>query len=124
MAGRRYIAVQRFNFQKCNEKNFLLRKLAGDSLWNAVRTEVVRYTTLQGFQAKFNCHWNGLYQTFHTCLDTLIMDVPKKAAETRRNGGLNPDPAGEEEVASDGDASRDERAIARHQLTIDKEKPV
>lgn len=52
------------------------------------------------------------------------MDVLKKAAESRRNARLNPDAEGEEEAAGDGDASRDERAVARPQPTVHEEKPV
>ena len=52
------------------------------------------------------------------------MDVLKKAAESRRNARLNPDAEGEEEAAGDGDALRDERAVARPQPTIQQEKPV
>ena len=52
------------------------------------------------------------------------MDVLKKAAESRRNARLNPDAEGQEEAASDGDASRDERAVVRPQLTVHEEKPV
>src|ERR1700733_6275795 len=118
VAGKRYIVVRRFILQKCTERNVLSRKQAGDTLWNEVRTEVVGHTTLQGFQAKFNSPRNGQYRAFHTCLDALIMDVLKKAAESRRNARLNPDAEGEEEAAGDGDASRDERAVARPQPTV------
>ena len=52
------------------------------------------------------------------------MDVLKKAAESRRNARLNPDTEGEEEAAGDGDASRDEWAVARPQPTVHEEKPV
>ena len=52
------------------------------------------------------------------------MDVLKEAAATRRNAKLNPDAKVEEESASNGDTLRDERAIARPQPTVHKEKPV
>ena len=104
MAGKRYIAVRRFILQKCKERNVLSRKQAGDTWWNEVSTEVVRYPDLQGFQAKSNSPRNGPYQAFHTCLDDLIKDVLKKAAKSCRNAGLNPDAAGEEEPAGHGDA--------------------
>ena len=52
------------------------------------------------------------------------MDVLKKAAESRRNARLNPDTEGEEEAAGEGDASRDERAVACPQPTVHEEKPV
>ena len=52
------------------------------------------------------------------------MDVLKKVDESRMNIRLNPDAEGEEEAGGEGDASRDERAVARPQPTIHEEKPV
>ena len=124
MGGKRYVTVLRFILQKCNERNGLSRNQAGDTLWNAVRTEVVGHTTLQGFLAKFNSPQNGPYRAFQTCLDAHIMDVVKKAAEFCRNARLDPNAEGEEEAAGDSDISRDKRAVAGPQPTVHEEKPV
>ena len=96
VGGRRYLAVREFIVQKCNKRNVLSRKQHGNTLWNEVRTEVVCHTTLQGFQAKFNSSRNGIYRAFHASLDILIMEVLKKAAESRKNARLNPDAEEEE----------------------------
>ena len=124
MAAKRFIAVRRFSLQKCNERNVLSRKQSGDTLWNKVRTEVVGHTIPQDFQANFNSPRNGPYRASHTCLDALIRDVLKKAAESRRNARLNLNAEGEEEAAGDDDASRDKRAVDRPQSTFHEEKPV
>ena len=94
------------------------------TLWHQIRTDAISHTTLQGFQAEFNSPQNGIYQAFHNSLDALIIDVLKKAAESRRNNRLNPDTAEEEEGEGDDQASRDETAIARPQPTIHEEKPI
>lgn len=60
--------------------------------------EALGHTTLQGFQAKFNLRRNSQYRAFHTPLDALMMDVLKKAAESRRNVGLDSNAKEEEEV--------------------------
>ena len=112
VAGKRYITVRMFILKKCNEWNVLSWKQSGDNLLNEVRAEVVGHTTLQAFEAKFNSPRNGPYWAFHNYLDALVMGVLKKTAESRRNARLNPDTEGEEEPAGDGDASREESAVA------------
>jgi len=52
-------------------------------LWGQVRMEAIEHNTLQAFQAKFNTPQNGSYQAFHLALDSLIIDVLNKAAESR-----------------------------------------
>lgn len=125
VAGRRYRAVRQFILQKCQERNILSRRQAGDTLWNQVRTEAVGHTTLQGFQAKFNTPQNGPYQAFHLALDSLIIDVLKKAAESRRNARMNSDNEQEEEAGGAGSGSGSgSRDVARPQLTVHEERPV
>ena len=80
LAGRRYRAIHQFILQKCQERNIVCCRPADDILWGQVRIEAIRHCTLQGFQAKFNSQLNGLYQSFHLVLDSLIIDVLKKAA--------------------------------------------
>ena len=126
VAGRRYHAIRRFILQKCQERNIVSRRQAGDILWDQVRTEAVGHSTLQGFQAKFNSPPNGPYQSFHIALDSLIIDVLKKAAESRRNARLNSDDEQEEDAegADNASGSRAERAVARPQPIAHEEKPV
>ena len=121
MAGRRYIAIRRLILLKCNEKKVLARMQASDTLSNKVRTEVVRHSTLQCFQVKFNYPRIRVYWAFQASLDTLIMDVLKKAAESGRDARLNPDAKEEEGAAGGGDASRDERAVACPQPSFHEE---
>ena len=124
VAGRRYIAIRRFIRRKSNKRNFLSRKEAGNPVWNEVRTEVVGHTTLQGLKAKFNTPQKGQYRAFDKCLEALIIDLLKKGVESRRNARLNPDTEEEEGAAGHGHVSRNERAVAHPQPTVQKEKPV
>ena len=128
VARRTYRALRKFILQKCQERNIVSHRQAGDTLWEQARTEAVAHTTLQGFQAKFNSPRNGQYRAFYTALDSLIMDVLKKAAESRRNVRLNSDAEKEEDdngaEGASGSGSRDERAVARPQPTVHEKNPI
>ena len=128
VAGRRYRALRKFILQKCQGRNIVSRRQAGDTLWEQARTEAVAHTTLQGFQAKFNSPWNGQYRAFHTALGSLIMNALKEAAESRRNARHHSDAEKEEDgdgaEGASGSGSRDERAVARPQPTVHEEKPI
>ena len=86
--------------------------------------EAIGHSTLQGFQAKFNSPPNGPYQSFHVALDSLIIDVLKKAAESRWNARLNSDDEQAEEAEGTDGTSGAERAVARHQPILYEERPV
>ena len=111
VAGRRYCTIYQFILQKYEERNILSRRQAGDTLCNQVRMEAARHTTLQGFQAKFSTPQNGPYQAFHLTLDSLILDVLKKAVESRRNARLNSD--NEQEEKAEGASGFGSRDVAR-----------
>ena len=124
VAGRRYRALRKFILQKYQERNIISRRQAGDILWGQVRTDAVGHSTLQGFQAKFNTPQNSPYQSFHVALDCLILDMLKKAAESRRAVRLNSD--GEQEDtegagSASGSGSRGEGAVARPQAPLHEE---
>ena len=85
------------------------------------------HSTLQGFQAKFNTPQNGPYQSFHVALDSLILDVLKKAAESRRAARLNSDDEQEDAegaASASGSGSRGEGAVARPQAPLHQERQV
>jgi len=128
VAGGSYHPVCQFMLQKYQKRTILSCRQAGDTLWGQVRMEAIGYTTLQVFQAKFNTSGNGPYQAFHLALDALIIDVRKKAAESRRNARLNSDNEQEEEaagaVSGSGSGLRGEMASARPQPMDHKERPV
>ena len=96
VAGRRKRAIRQFILQKCQEKTILSCRQAGDTLWGQVSMEAIWHTTLQGFQAKFNSPRNGPYEACHLTLDSLIVDVQKKTAESHQNARLNSDHEQEE----------------------------
>ncbi|KAG0132546.1 hypothetical protein HOY82DRAFT_606660 [Tuber indicum] len=110
------------------EKSIISRRQAGDILWRQLRTEVVAHTALRCFEAKFNSPGDGAYPVFHVALDSLIMDVLKKAAESRRNAQLNSDDeqSDEDEGAgrASGSGSRGGRDHGRPQPTLHEERPV
>ncbi|PUU72226.1 hypothetical protein B9Z19DRAFT_1138612 [Tuber borchii] len=85
--GRRYRTVRTYILQKCNKRNITSRTQAGDTWWNEVRTETVAHIALRGIRATFSSPQNGQHQAFHVALDALIMDVLKKAAESRAEPG-------------------------------------
>ncbi|KAG0131556.1 hypothetical protein HOY82DRAFT_607989 [Tuber indicum] len=126
--GRRYRALRMIILGKVQEKSIISRRQAGDILWRQLRTEVVAHTALRGFQAKFNSPEDGVYQAFHVALDSLIMDVLKKAAESRRNAQLNSDiEQGDEDEGAgraSGSGSRGGRDDGRPQPTLQEERPV
>jgi len=113
VAGRRYQAIRQLILQKCQERNSVSPRQAGDILWGQVGTEDIGESTLHSFQAKFNLPPNGPYRSFHVALDSLIIDVLKKAAESRQNARLN----SEDELAEDADGADGEwgaeRTVAR-----------
>jgi len=122
-ARRCYCTVSRFILQKCEERNIVSRRQAGNTLWDQVRIEAIRHITHSGFQGKINSSLNGQYRAFHTVLDTLIRNMLNKAAESGRNAKLNSDAEAEEEGnGPSGSGSRD--PIACPKVTIHEEKPV
>ncbi|KAG0138783.1 hypothetical protein HOY82DRAFT_534532 [Tuber indicum] len=102
--GRRYCALRTFILEKVQDKSIISHRQAGDILWRQLRTEV-----------------------FHVALDSLIMDVLKKAAESWRNAQLNSDDeqCDEDEGAgrASGSGSRGGRDDGRPQPTLHKERP-
>jgi len=90
--------------------------------------EAIRHTTLQGYQVKFNTPRNSPYQAFHLTLDSLIVDLLKKGPESLQNARLNSDNEQEKKAEGTGcragSGLRGERAGARHQPTLPKERPV
>ena len=110
MAGRRYGAFRQFILQKCQERHLLSPRQACNTLSNQVRTKAVGHTTLQGFQAKFNPPQNSPYQAFHLALDSLILNVLKKAAESCRNATKNSD--NEQEKKAEGAFGSRSRDVA------------
>jgi len=128
VAWKRYRAIRQFILQECQERNILSCRQPGETLWGQVRTEAIRYTTLQGFQAKFNTPRNSPHRAFHLALDSFIIDVVGKATESHQNTRLNSDNKQEEEAegagSESGSGSRGERAGARPQPTLHEERLV
>jgi len=91
VARRRDRTICRFILQKCLERNIVSSRKVGKTLWGQVRTEAIGHSTLQGCQAKFNSLLNGPYILFHVAQDSLIIDMLKKAAESRWRVRLNSD---------------------------------
>jgi len=112
VAGRRYSSIHKLIPQKCHKRNIVSCRQAGDILWGLVTTAAIRDSTLPGFYAKFNSPPNCSYQPFHLVLDSLIIDVLKKAAESRQNAILNSDDEQEEDAESANSVLGAERVIA------------
>ncbi|KAG0640985.1 hypothetical protein HOY80DRAFT_1040341 [Tuber brumale] len=88
---------------------------------NDLRTDTVSHPSLRGFQAKFDSPPTGSFVNFHRALDSLILDVLKKAIESRRAAGMNSDDEKERSVT--GPSSTQPEAVVRPPPTIYEEKP-
>jgi len=128
VARRRFHTIHQLILQKCQESNMLSCRQASDTLWGQVRTEAIRHTTLEGFQAKFHPPYNGSYQAFHLALESLIVDLVNKTTDPRRNARLNSN--NKQDEVADGAGSRSEYgswgegAIPRPQQTLHEKRRV
>ncbi|KAG0638307.1 hypothetical protein HOY80DRAFT_1001900 [Tuber brumale] len=106
IASRRYRDVRKFIVQKSRERSVTSKRQAGEDEWK--------------FEAKFHSPHTGPFANFHCALDSLIVDVLKKAAESRRAARMNSDDEGERSVA--GHSGGQPEAVVRPPPTIYDEK--
>ncbi|KAG0634762.1 hypothetical protein HOY80DRAFT_1004874 [Tuber brumale] len=121
VASRRYRDVRKFILQKSRERSVTSKRQAGEDTWNDLRTDAVSHPSLWGFQAKFDSPHTGPFANFHRALDSLILDVLKKAAESHRAARMNSDDEDERSVA--GPSGTQLEAVVRPPPTIYAEKP-
>ncbi|KAG0633392.1 hypothetical protein HOY80DRAFT_1006041 [Tuber brumale] len=121
VASRRYRDVRKFILQKSRERRVTSNRQAGEDTWNDLRTDAISHPSLRGFQAKFDSPHTGPFANFHRALDSLILDVLKKAAESRRAACMKSDDEEERAVASPSGTQPE--AVVRPPPTIYKEKP-
>ncbi|KAG0632930.1 hypothetical protein HOY80DRAFT_1006410 [Tuber brumale] len=84
-------------------------------------TDAVSHPSLRGFQAKFDSPHTGPFANFHRALDSLILDVLKKATESRRAARMNSDDKEERSVT--GPSGTQPKAVVRPPPTIYAVKP-
>ncbi|KAG0640122.1 hypothetical protein HOY80DRAFT_1000448 [Tuber brumale] len=121
VASRRYRDVRKFILQKSRERRVTSKRLVGEDTWNDLRTDAVSHPSLRGFQAKFDSPHMGPFANFHRALYSLILDVLKKAAESRRAARMNSNDEEERSVASPSGTQPE--AVVRPPPTIYEEKP-
>ncbi|KAG0644870.1 hypothetical protein HOY80DRAFT_996565 [Tuber brumale] len=121
VASRRYRDVRKIILQKSRERRVTSKRQAGEDTWNDLRTDAVSHPSHRGFQAKFDSPHMGPFANFHRAHDSLILDVLKKAAESRRAARMNADDEVERSVA--GPSSNPPEAVVRPPPTIYEEKP-
>ncbi|KAG0641168.1 hypothetical protein HOY80DRAFT_999543 [Tuber brumale] len=121
VASRRYRDVRKLILQKSCERRVTSKRQAGEDTWNDLRTDAVSHPSHPGFQAKFDSPHTGPFTNFHRALDSLILDVLKKAAESRRAARMNSDDEEKRSVA--GPSGTQPEAVVRPPPTIYEEKP-
>ncbi|KAG0632956.1 hypothetical protein HOY80DRAFT_1006391 [Tuber brumale] len=121
VAIRRYRDMRKFILQKSRERRVTSKRQAGEDTWNDLRTDAIFHPSLRGFQAKFDSPHMGPFANFHRALDSLILDVLKKAAGSRRAARMNSDDEEERSVA--GPSGTQPEAVVRPPPTIYEEKP-
>ncbi|KAG0643366.1 hypothetical protein HOY80DRAFT_1033679 [Tuber brumale] len=121
VASRRYRDVRKFILQKSRERRVTSKRQAAKDTWNDLRMDAVYHPSLRGFQAKFNSPHMGPFANLHRALDSLILDVLKKAVESRRAARMNYNDQEERSVA--GPSGTQPEAVVRPPPTIYEEKP-
>ncbi|KAG0641327.1 hypothetical protein HOY80DRAFT_999418 [Tuber brumale] len=121
IASRRYHDVRKFILQKSRESRVTSTRQAWEDTWNDLGADTVSHPSLRGFQAKFDRPPLGRFAKFHRSLDSGILDVHKKAAESRRAARMNSDDEEERLVA--GPSGIQPEALVCPPSTIYAEKP-
>ncbi|KAG0639402.1 hypothetical protein HOY80DRAFT_1001015 [Tuber brumale] len=121
VASRRYRDVRKFILRRSRERRVTSKRQAGEDTWNDLKSDAVSHPSLRGFQAKFDSPHMGPFANFHRALDSLILDVHRKAAESRRAARINSDD--EEERSVTGPSGTQPEAVVCPPPTIYEEKP-
>lgn len=128
VAERTNTAIRQSILQNCQVRNILSRSQANETFCGQVKPGAIGHTTLQEFQAKFNTAQNSPYQAFHLTLNSLIIDMVKKAAKAHQNVRLNLENKQGEEAERVGSGSgfklRGETAGACPQPRLHDDRPL